>query len=50
VREVVFFHQSLQGFGDEAVTLARAIFDAPPTVLWYVYGHWPKFCTLTKDG
>jgi hypothetical protein len=46
IRDVVFFHQSVGGFGDSDIAMARAMFTAPDDICWWIYGYMSKLCRL----
>jgi hypothetical protein len=44
IRDIVFFHQSVGGFGEYEIRMARAVFAAPEDVHWWIYAYMSKLC------
>jgi hypothetical protein len=44
VGEIMFFHQMHMEVGKGLFALARALFEAPPSILWWNLNTWLRFC------
>jgi hypothetical protein len=44
IREVIFFHQSLSDISEDVIRLARAVFNAPPYIMFWMMQDIPNLC------